>query len=70
MTDYLISQNRRWHMGNLEKCPKWVLHPYFFPGNMSRLIPGFLLKKLVLPMMDTGGRVGARGPSRKANGVK
>ena len=45
-------------MGNLEKCPKWVLSPSFFSGNMSKMIPGFLLKKLVPPMMDTGGGAG------------
>ena len=58
MTDYSIFQKSAWHMGNLEKCPKWVLSPSFFSGNMSKMIPGFLLKKLVPPMMDTGGGAG------------
>ena len=74
MADYLISRKSAGHASALEKCPKWVLHPYFFSGNMSKMILRFLLKKLAPPMTDTGGR-GCKGdPSitwtRKENGVK
>ena len=55
MANYLISRKSDGHASALEKCPKWVLHPYFFSGNMSKMIPGVLLKTTIPLMMDTGG---------------
>ena len=65
MANYLISRKSEGHASALEKCPKWVLHPYFFSGNMSKMIPGVLLKTTIPLMMDTGGGCMGSPPSSR-----
>lgn len=44
----------------LENGRKWVLHPNFFSGNISKVILRISLKKMKPSRMDPGG--GARKP--------
>ena len=57
MTKYLIPQ--KIVEAHLERSLKWVLHPYFFSGNISKMISEGLPNKMIPLMMNPEGR-GAR----------
>ena len=46
----------------LENGRKWVLHPNFFSGNISKVILRISLKKMKPSRMDPGGGVLAKPP--------